>query len=317
MRRIFVSILAAACLFGAPVRAEPFPSKPVRLIVPYTPGGVTDIYARSIADKLSQMWGKTVVVENKPGGGTVIGTQMAASAKPDGHTILLASYGFTSNQLLRAKLPYDPKTLEPVYMLGQSNSMMVINRDLPLKTLDDVIKFAKSKPGAFIVASSGNGSSPHIGAEIFAAQIGAEILHIPYQGTAPAMADLIAGRVHALFDGPSAMQKVRDGELRAIAISSADRHRLAEEVPTFREQGLDFVFGSWFGFFVTGGTPKPVQDKIYKDLEAALADPAVKGVIEQRLQLMPMTQDEFKAFLAAELEKLRPLVEAGKVPMLR
>jgi tripartite-type tricarboxylate transporter receptor subunit TctC len=307
--------LLAMCLltlgaFG-PAAAQSFlPNRPVTLIVPYTPGGVTDLYARAVSAKLAERWHQPVNVENRGGAGTVIGTQAAATAAPDGHTLLLASYAFTSNQVLMKKLPYEPSALVPLLLLGTSTNMLVVNPQAPVTDLKSVIALARSAPGALKLASSGNGSSPHIAAELFAATVGADITHVPYKGTAPAMNDVYGGQLHGIFDGPSSMHNVRAGKLRAIAVASAERHPFAMEVPTFRELGIDFVFGSWFGFFVPKDTPPALQKKIYDDLRAVIEMPETRAQIGKGgLRIQNMTQAEFKAFLDAELAKLRGLVD--------
>ncbi len=290
--------------------AQTFPARPVTLVVPYTPGGVTDLYARAVSAKLAERWGQPVNVENRGGAGTVIGTQAAASAAPDGHTLLLASYAYTSNQVLMKKLPYEPSALTPLLLLGTSSNILVVNPALPVTDLQGVIAHARSAPGALKLASSGNGSSPHIAAELFAATIGAEITHVPYKGTAPAMTDVYGGQLHGIFDGPSSMHNVRNGKLRAIAVASVERHPFAMEVPTFRELGVDFVFGSWFGFFVPKGTPVALQQKLFDDLRWAIDQPDTRAQIGKGgLRIQNMTQAEFKAFLDAELAKLRRLTE--------
>jgi tripartite-type tricarboxylate transporter receptor subunit TctC len=312
MRHALFRLAALCAVFALTglADAQPFPTKPVTLVVPYTPGGVTDLYARAVSAKLAERWGQPVNVENRGGAGTVIGTQAAATAVPDGHTLLLASYAFTSNQVLMKKLPYEPSALTPLLLLGTSSNMLVINPSLPYTDLKSVIAFAKSSPGTLKLASSGNGSSPHIAAELFAATIGAEITHVPYKGTAPAMNDIYGGQLHGIFDGPSSMHNVRAGKLRAIAVASADRHPFAMEVPTFRELGIDFVFGSWFGFFLPKDTPAAVQKRIFDDLRWAIDQPDARAAIAKGgLRIQNMSQAEFKAFLDAELAKLKKLAD--------
>ena len=304
-----VAVSLALTLTGL-AEAQAFPTRPVTVVVPYTPGGVTDLYARAVSAKLAERWGQPVNVENRGGAGTVIGTQAAAAAAPDGHTILLASYAYTSNQVLMKKLPYEPSALTPLLLLGTSSNILVVNPALPVADLKSVIALAKSAPGALKLASSGNGSSPHVAAELFAATIGAEITHVPYKGTAPAMNDVYGGQLHGIFDGPSSMHNVRNGKLRAIAVASAERHPFAMEVPTFRELGVDFVFGSWFGFFVPKDVPPALQKKLYDDLRWAIDQPDTRAQIGKGgLRLQNMTQAEFKAFLDAELAKLKRLTE--------
>jgi tripartite-type tricarboxylate transporter receptor subunit TctC len=299
----------ATSLWAVPTLAR-YPERQVTIVVPYPPGGVTDVYGRALAQRLSQIWGQPVVVDNKPGGGTVIGTQLVSRASADGYTLLLTSYGYTSNPVLKKSLPYDTKALTPLYLLGTSANMLVINPNLPVKNMNDIIALGKSKPGALTFGSSGNASSPHIAAELFAMETGVKMTHIPYKGTGPAMNDLLGGQIMGIFDGPSAMPRVRAGQLTAIAIASAQRHPAAMEVPTFRELGIDLVFGSWFGFFVPTGTFGDIQNTIIAGIELALKDPTVISAIEKTgLTYANLKQQEYKKFLDAEEARLRRLIK--------
>jgi tripartite-type tricarboxylate transporter receptor subunit TctC len=262
--------------------------------------------------KLSRLWNQNVVIDNRAGGGTIIGTQHVSRAAPDGYTLLLTGYGFTSNPILRKNLPYDPASLTPLLLIGTSSNTLVINANLPFRDLTDVLKMAREKPGALTLASSGNGSSPHVAAELFAKAAGIQITHIPYKGTSPAMNDLLGGQVNGIFDGTSALGNVTTGKLRAIATAAAVRHPDSPEVPTFRELGIDLVFGGWFGFFVPSAMPQSLQDTIFKDIEAAIADPVVKAVIVKTgLVLENQTQEQFKNFLQTESARLKQLTESS------
>jgi tripartite-type tricarboxylate transporter receptor subunit TctC len=299
----------ATSLWAVPTFAR-YPERQVTIVVPYPPGGVTDVYGRALAQRLSQIWGQPVVVDNKPGGGTVIGTQLVSRASADGYTLLLTSYGYTSNPVLKKSLPYDTKALTPLYLLGTSANMLVINPNLPIKTMNDIVALGKSKPGALTFGSSGNASSPHIAAELFAMETGVKMTHIPYKGTGPAMNDLLGGQIMGIFDGPSAMPRVRAGQLSAIAIATAQRHPAAMEVPTFRELGIDLVFGSWFGFFVPTGTFGDIQNTIIAGIELALKDPTVISAIEKTgLTYANLKQQDYQKFLDAEEVRLRRLIK--------
>ena len=299
----------ATSLWAVPTLAR-YPERQVTIVVPYPPGGVTDVYGRALAQRLSQIWGQPVVVDNKPGGGTVIGTQLVSRASADGYTLLLTSYGYTSNPVLKKSLPYDTKALTPLYLLGTSANMLVINPNLPIKTMNDIVALGKSKPGALTFGSSGNASSPHIAAELFAMETGVKMTHIPYKGTGPAMNDLLGGQIMGIFDGPSAMPRVRAGQLSAIAIATAQRHPAAMEVPTFRELGVDLVFGSWFGFFVPTGTFGDIQNTIIAGIELALKDPTVISAIEKTgLTYANLKQQDYQKFLDAEEVRLRRLIK--------
>ena len=320
MRSLTKSILAA-CTVALSVAASPaaakYPDRPVTIIVPYTAGGVTDVYARAIGQQLSEMWKQPVLVDNRAGGGTIIGTNLAARAAPDGYTIMLTSYGFTSNQVLKSSLPYDPKAFTPILLIGNSSNMFVINKDQPFNNLKEIIEWAKKNPGKLTLASSGNGSSPHIAAELFATEAGVKITHVPYKGTTPAMTDVMGGQVIGIFDGPSAMRRVEAGQLKAIAIASAGPHPNAKGVPTFRENGIDVVFGSYFGFFVPAGTPKDIQEFLFKSIDTAMKTPKVAEVIASTgILLFNGTQQGFKDFLDAELARLSKLVKTEGVSIV-
>jgi tripartite-type tricarboxylate transporter receptor subunit TctC len=309
-----LSPLVGILLLTANARATTYPEKTVTIVVPYAAGGVTDVFGRAIAMKLSRLWNQNVIIDNRAGGGTIIGTQHVSRAAPDGYTLLLTSYGFTSNPILRKNLPYDPASLTPLLLIGTSSNTLVINANLPLRDLNDILKMAREKPGALTLASSGNGSSPHVAAELFAKATGIQITHIPYKGTSPAMNDILGGQVHGIFDGTSALGQVSTGKLRAIATAAAARHPSSPEVPTFRELGIDLVFGGWFGFFVPRAISQSLQDVIFKDIKRAIADPEVNAVIlKTGLVLETQTQEQFKRFLQTESERLRKLTESAGV----
>ncbi len=316
MKKLFAGLklaaaaISAVCAFSA--QADTYPDRPITLMVPYAHGGITDAYARSIGDYLGRLWNTQVIVDNKAGAGTMIGTQHVARAKPDGYTILLTSYAYTSNPVLRKDLSYDPASLTPVMLLGNSRSMLVVSSKSDLHTLKDVIAKGKEAPGKLTFASSGNASSPHIAAELWAKEVGVTITHVPYKGTAPAMNDLFGGRVDGIFDGPSSIAQVRAGRLRALGIASEGRHPAAPEVPTFKEQGVDLVFGSWFGFLVPTGTPQPIIQKINEGLNKSLDDPKVRAVLDSAgLFVAGGSPDEFATFLDYESRRLQGLVDDG------
>lgn len=302
------------CVCAITAQANTFPDKQVTIVVPYPPGGVTDVYGRAIAVELSKQWGQTVVVDNRPGGGTVIGTQQVARAPANGYTLLLTSYGFTSNPVLKKSLPYDPKSLSPLFLIGRSTSLLVVNPNVPFKDVKEMIAFGQRQPGALIFGSSGNASSPHISAELFAAEAKVRITHVPYKGTTPAMNDLLGGQIMGIFDGPSAMPRVNSGSLKAIAIAAEKRHPSAPNVPTFRELGVDVVFGSWFGFLVPTGTPTPIQNELIKGIETALKNQNVLNAINGTgLFIDALKPAAFATFLANEEQRLRNLLKVEGV----
>lgn len=302
-----LGLLAAGAL-----AQEKFPTKPITLIVPYAAGGVTDLFARAIGVKLAETLGQPVLVDNRGGGGTIIGTQLVSRAAPDGYTLLLTSYAYTSNPILRKNMPYEQGSLAPLMLLGTTHNMLLLGAKSKPATVQDVVAYAKSGPGRLTLASSGNASSPHIAAELFAKAVGVRITHLPYKGTGPAMNDVIGGQVDGIFDGVSAMPQVQAGRLRPIAIAAPERHPLAPEVPTFREQGVDLVFGSWFGFFLPVGVPAPIQARVLEGLRKTLEDPTVREQLTKTgLRLNPGTPLQFTEYLRTESRHLQTLVESG------
>lgn len=315
LKSILKNTLLASVLSVSAIAAHAaFPDKQVTIVVPYPPGGVTDVYGRAIAAELSKQWGQPVVVDNRPGGGTVIGTQYVSRAPANGYTLLLTSYGFTSNPVLKKTLPYDPKSLSPLFLLGRSTSLLVVNPKVPFKNVKEMIAFGKGKPGGLIFGSSGNASSPHIAAELFAAEAKVRITHVPYKGTGPAMNDLLGGQIMGIFDGPSAMPRVNSGTLNAIAIAAEKRHPSAPNVPTFRELGVDLVFGSWFGFLIPAGTPTAIQNDLVKGIETALKTESVQNAIGKTgLFIDALKPAEFSKFLTNEEQRLRNLLKVEGV----
>lgn len=305
--------LVMAALALNPAQAnEAFPKRTVTIIVPYAAGGVTDLFARTLGNKLTKMWGQPVVVDNRAGAGTIIGTQAVARAAADGHTLLFTSYAYTSNPVLRPNLPYSASDFRPVALLGSSYSVLLVTNRLKGVSLQELLAQAKAKPGHLKLASSGPASSPHIGAELFANQAGISFTHVPYKGQGPAMNDLMAGIVDGMFDGMSSYGQVQSGRVAALAIASNQRHPGAPEIPTFKELGMDFISGTWFGMLAPAGTPDKVVEKINADFRQALTDPEVKAQIGKTgLTVTASTPEAFAQFLNQEERKLRHLVQQG------
>jgi tripartite-type tricarboxylate transporter receptor subunit TctC len=307
-----VGAAALLALSSQPAMAADFPTRAVTIVVPYAAGGPTDGHTRVLAAKLSQMWGQPVVVENRGGAGTLIGTQHVSKSAPDGHTLLFTAYAYTSNPILRASMPYAADALKPLVHIGSNALILFVSGRSPMKNLGDVVSHAKSGPDRLRLASSGNASSPHIALELLGRAIDAKILHLPYRGAAPAKNDVIAGVVDGIFDGSSSMPLTRSGGLRAIAIASDRRHPQAPDVPTFKELGVDLLYATWYGMLIPSATPPAIESKLNADIRTALADPAVKAAIgESGLQLSPGTPAQFGAFLQAESRKLQALVDSG------
>lgn len=311
LTKMFVALGLALAVFSCNAA---FPERRVTIVVPYPPGGSTDIFARSIAHYLSQLWGQSVVTENRGGGGTIIGTQYVSQAPADGYTLLVTAYAFTSNPLLKENLSYQPSSLAPLLLIGTAPSLLYINAKLPPQNLAEVIALAQASPTGLVLGSSGNGSSAHIAAELFAHAAKIKITHVPYKGMGPALNDLFGGQVMGIFDIPTGIVNVKAGRLKAIAIAAAERHPDAPEVPTFKELGVDMAFGTWYGFLTQQGVEPSVQKQLHEALKQAVADPAVKQAIARTgLVVQPRTQEEFRQFLNSETQKLADLLKTDGV----
>ena len=275
-------LLAAAVLsIAASAFAQTgFPTHQVTMVVPFTPGGGTDTGARVLAQKLSQKWGQPVIVENKGGAAGVIGADIVAKAKPDGYTILMGNIGTQSiNPILYKKIPYDTdKAFAPIGLVAELPLMMMVNAQLPVKTAKEFIAYAQANPGKLSYSTSGAGSSMHLAAELFKAQTNTFILHVPYRGGGPAVADLIAGHVELTFATVlEAIGQVKSGRIHALAVTSEKRVSALPDVPTLSEPGLPgFNSISWIGLLAPAGTPKEIVEKISADMRAVLTDPEVK-----------------------------------------
>src|SRR3954463_16689724 len=303
-RRRFLG--AAAAVLAAPslsrrAFAGDWPQKPVRVVVPFTPGGSTDITARLVANRLQEVWGQTVVVENKGGAGGNIAADMVAHSDPDGYTIFIVGPGMATNKFLYPSLSYDPVgDFAPVTRLITQPNLMCVPNSSPAKSVQEFIAFCNSNRGKVTYASSGNGTTLHLSGELFKRLAKVEMTHIPYRGGAPAINDLIPGRVDVIFDNmPSILQHAKGGEVRALAVTTKARVAVVPEIPTIAESGVPgFDVFSWFGFFVPAKTPREVIAQLNVDTNAALAHPPVKARFED-LGANPKvsTEAELAAFL--------------------
>ena len=295
--------------------AQPYPVKPVRLVVTYTAGGPADIAARALAQKLAEMWGQQVVVDNRAGAGGIIGTELVAKAAPDGYTLLHGTAaGLIINPLLVKKLPYDTfRDFAPVSMVVIVPQLLVTHPALPATTLKELIALAKARPGALNYASVGIGSPNHLGMELLKSMAGIDMVHVPYKGATPAMADLIAGQVQLAFNGmASVLPQIASGKMKAIAIGSARRSPAAPDVPTVAEAGLTgFEYVAWNGNFAPAGTPAALVNRLSADIRKALAAPDVV----QRLASLGSepggnTPAEFAAYVKADHARWARVVQA-------
>jgi tripartite-type tricarboxylate transporter receptor subunit TctC len=320
-RRRFVG-LAAAAIAAPPIlpsraAGADWPVKPVRVVVPFTPGGSTDITARLISNRLQEVWGQTVVVENKPGAGGNIAADMVAHSDPDGYTIFISGPGMATNQFLYAQLSYDSvNDFAPVTMLITQPNLMCVPNSSPAKSVQEFIAFCNENRGKVTYASSGNGTTLHLSGELFKRLAKVEMTHIPYRGGAPAINDLIPGRVDVIFDNmPSILSHVKAGTLRGLAVTTGDRVAATPDIPTIAESGVPgFDVFSWFGFFVPAKTPPDVIARINADTNAALIYAPVKSRFEE-LGANPKgsTPAGLAAFLKSEIDKWGPVIREAKI----
>jgi tripartite-type tricarboxylate transporter receptor subunit TctC len=298
-------------------QAQDFPTKPVKIVVPFTAGSATDILARTVGQRLNEMWGQSVVVENRPGAGGTIGANAVAKSPPDGTTLMVHSSGHAVNAFIYPTLPYDTqKDFIAVVPLGGQPNVLVVAPASGYKTMADLLADAKKRPGAISFASAGIGSGTHFNAEKFKLAAGIDVLHVPYKGTPEALTDTMTGRVQYFFAPISAaMAQVRDGKLVALAVSSAKRSSLLPQVPTVAEAGLPgFDYNLWVGVFAPGGTPADVVDKIGRSVNSVLGEAAVKErMAALGAEAMPMTPAEFDKFVRAEMDDASKVVKAAGI----
>jgi len=307
---------AALLIAAASALAQPagYPEKPVRIVVPFTPGGTADVFARVIGQQLSEMWHQQVVVDNRPGSGGVLGTEIAASAARDGYTLMLGiTANIAINPALYAKLPFDTvRDFAPITMIATAPYVMVAPASLGVTTPKEFIALAKAKPGQLNYASLGSGSASHLTAELLQSMAGIKLTHIPYKTLGSALTDLIAGQVQLFFLGiVSAQSQIKGGKLRAIGMTSAKRSAAMPDVPTVAESGVPrYEVTSWYGFFAPAGTPRPIVMRVNADVRKILALPA----IQQRLtaegaDVAPGTPEQFAAYIKTEMAKWAQVVK--------
>jgi tripartite-type tricarboxylate transporter receptor subunit TctC len=312
-RKLLCATALLASSFSAAAQTA-YPGKPVRVVVAFTAGGTTDILARAVTQRLSEKLGQPFVIDNKPGGGGNIGTEFVVRAPADGYTLIVNSVGpMAVNQTLYKALPYDPLTdLVPVVQIADVPNVLVVNPEVPAKTLEEFIAYARANPNKLNYGSTGIGTSSHLSSYMLSKRVGADTLHVPYKG-ANALNDLLAGRVQFMFATiPSVISHIKAGKLRAIAVSSPKRSRSLPDVPTVAEKGFpDFSAGSWFGFFAPKGTPAPVIAQLNKSVNEAL--PSLEAqMIREGADPVGGTPEQFGRFARQEYEKWKAIVgESG------
>jgi tripartite-type tricarboxylate transporter receptor subunit TctC len=309
-----LSALTCFVLIGC-VSAAQYPTRPVRLIAPFPAGGGVDIVARQLAQHLSERWAQQVVVDNRSGATGIIGTELAANATPDGYTLLMGNVATHAvNLTLYKRLPYDPiRDFSPITLVARVPEMLVVNPALPVTSVSDLISLARDKPAQLTVGSAGYGSPPHLAAELFQYLAKVQLVHVPYKGSSPALADLMGGQINMYFSNIlSANPHVKSGRLRAIGVTSERRSVVAPDVPTIAEGGVTgYAEYNWYGLFAPRATPRPVLSKIHSDVAAALKSPEIEGRLAQDgAEVIANTPQEFARFIASEIDKYRTVVRA-------
>ena len=318
MRSAFLTALLVAAIGTAAAADTAFPTRPIRLIVGYPAGGATDIAARLVGQKLSPVFGQTVVIDNRAGASGTIAATIVASAEPDGHTLsFAASPEAAIYRALMKKPPYDSlKDFQPVTLVGRVPFMLVVHPSVGASTVKELVALAKAKPGSINFASFGSGTSNHLVGEAFRAATGIEIVHVPYKGSAPALADLLGGQVQMTFDAvPVVLPQVKAGKLKALAVATAKRSALAPNVPTMDESGVPgFVGGTWFGVLAPARTPAAIVDRLSREIAAVLHAPDVVQTFNDRgIEPVGNSPAEFRAFIESETRRWLKVAQAAGV----
>jgi tripartite-type tricarboxylate transporter receptor subunit TctC len=305
---------ALVAAFAAAAWGQVYPNKPIRIVVPFPAGGTTDVLARAAAQKLTESLGQPVVVDNRPGAGGNIGAELVAKSPPDGYTMLMGTVGTHAiNPSLYPKMPYDHvRDFAPIILVAGVPNVLVVNPSLPVNSVQELIAYAKANPGRLNFASSGNGTSIHLSAELFKTMTGVQMAHIPYKGSAPALQDLAGGQVQLMFDNlPSSLALIKAGRLKALAVTSKARAQALPDVPTVAESGLPgFEASSWFGLLAPTGTPQPVIAKVNGEIAKWLATPEAKEkLLAQGANAAGGTPEDFARHIAAETAKWQKVVK--------
>lgn len=317
LRTLLAGLLASqALLVGAQPAQQPYPSRPIKILVGVPPGGSTDTVTRMFAEWLRESWSQPTVVENRPGANTAVAAEAVSRAAPDGYTILLATNAHITIPLL-SKLTYDPiKDFIPVGTVGVSRYVMSVHPSVPANTLQEFIAYAKTRPGQLNYGSSGNGGGSHINGEVFNRLAGVQIQHIPYKGAGPALTDTIGGQVQVSYNTPLAVAAhVNAGKLKPLAVTGPKRAPQLPQVPTFAEAGLPaFQEKAWYGVFLPAGTPKPIVDKLSAEITKMLSSPSIKEKLEkQGTEPLLSTPEQFTALLRAETGELAKLIKSANI----
>jgi len=314
---LLAAALTVVAMASMPAHAQPYPNRPIRVIVPQPPGGGFDLVARVIAEPLARVMGNPVVVENRPGAGMLLGTEAAAKAEADGYTILLgAKPNIAFNAGLYDKLPYDPRAdFIPVGIASFNPYTLVARNDLPFGSLNEILAYARANPGKLTYASAGNGTGQHITAAVTFHLAGVQVTHVPYKGAAPAYQDLLPGRVDLFFDNSATAQpQIEARRVKPIAVSSAERLAALPGVPTVRESGLDFENETWIGYFVRAGTPAPIVARLRADFDRVLVMPEIAAGLEKRgYRTARLSGKDTEAMVARDIDKWTKLIRSAGI----
>jgi tripartite-type tricarboxylate transporter receptor subunit TctC len=317
-RRFGLAAAVAAAATVGTAHAQDYPSRTVKIVVAFPAGGPTDFVARVLADKLKGILGQSVIIENKPGANAAIGAESVAKSDPDGYTLFFTTAGaVVINPHMRPDLPYDPvRDFAPVTLVVNTMEVLVVRTDLPVKSASELVALAKSKPEGIALASTGVGSPPHLALELFKGSSGANVLHVPYRGAAPAVTDVIGGQVHAMFaDLPVLMPQIKGGTLRPIGVGSKRRSPVLPDVPTLDEQGIKDVYAdNWYALFAPAKTPAPVIAKLNAAVNTVLNDPEIsRKLIEAGADPAPGTPEQLADFLKSELERWGKVIKEKNI----
>jgi tripartite-type tricarboxylate transporter receptor subunit TctC len=314
--RVLLPALVVIATAISPACAQDYPARPVEMIVPFAAGGGSELLARLLADGLAKRLGQPFVVVNRPGANTNLGTYSVVRAKADGYTCLIASVGLAANPSLYKKLAFEPqRDLEPITLIANSPTVLAVPPSLPANSLAEFIAYAKARPGELNYGSYGVGSGPHLATELFCAMTGTKMVHVPYGGGGPAAVGVMTNQVQALFSSVvPVLGMLRGGTLKAIAIAADRRSELIPDVPTFKEQGLDYKTGTWYGLMAPAKTPPAIIETLHRASVAVLADPAVRArMAEQGAEVVASTPAELRAFIKEETERLARVIRAANI----
>src|SRR5512134_272314 len=315
----FLPCAAALLAALAPAAgAQQYPARPIRLVAPFAPGGGTDISARLLAEPLGKALQETVVVDNRPGAGSVVGTEIVAKSNPDGYTLLLGNISMAFNAALYKKLPYDTlRDFAPISLVADQPNILVAHPSLPAKSFNEFVALARSQPGKLTYASAGTGAGTHLAMELLMMSQKIDLVHVPYKGTGPALTALLGNQISVFFSTyASALPHVKGNRLRGYAVTSAKRTKTLPQVPTVAESGFPgYEYSTWYGFLAPGGTPRAIIDKLHREAVAVLKSDVIRErYISQGVDPIPSTSAQYVAHLKSEVQKWTKVVRAAKIP---